>query len=338
MNIRDIARIANVTPGTVSKVLNNYPDISESTRAHVKKVIEEYQYRPTTGTRATMNQTGDTTIGLAIEGIYNSLYSEMHQMISNRLHNAGYTIVSYSDNYYVQDKVEKFQEILKYTKSHNLTGFIYLGGSFANVPEEYFNKLSCPTIFVDSVLPASFKETNYSSIKTNDLECSVHQINFLIDKGHKDIALVISSKDDNSIYGVRYEGYQIALKNAGLEHNLSNVVEGQYVYDKTYNKLKEFLEKHKEITAICVNADIMAPAVLRAIHDLGKTVGKDIDVISYDGLELAEYLIPSVTCFKQPKKEMVDSIYDLLIGLMSKKKNHQHIVFQSKLVTRESFK
>ena len=107
MNIRDIARIANVTPGTVSKVLNNYPDISEATRQKVLAVIEENQYSPVTGSRNNPSYSTNKklNIGLIIESVYNHLYIEMEDIISIRFHNAGYTILSFHDNYFSQDKI-----------------------------------------------------------------------------------------------------------------------------------------------------------------------------------------------------------------------------------------
>lgn len=335
MNIREIARIANVTPGTVSKVLNNYPDISEATRQHVKEVIEEYQYTPNFGSRNYHN-TNTTTIGLVTEGAFNYLYSEMHQMLSTKFHNAGYTILSYCDNYFVQNKTEKFEEILKYMTDHKVIGFVYIGGNFANVPEEYFKKLPCPTIFVDCVLPTLFTEATYSSVQTNDYECAKMQMDLLIQKGHRKIAMVISSKDDNSIYGLRYQGYLAALNRASLQINLDHVIEGQYVFSRTYKLFKDYMEKNPDTTAVCVNADIMTPAVLRVLADMGKEVGTDIDVISFDGLSLTDYLVPRVTCFQQPKQEIVDSVYDLLIGLLSNEKKHQHIAFKNQIMIRES--
>ena len=336
MNIREIARIANVTPGTVSKVLNNYPDISEATRAHVKSVIEEHQYTPRFGSRFSESLNHTPTVGLVIEGVYNDLYSDIHQMLSNKLHNAEYTIMSYSDNYFVQDKNEKFEELLKYSVDHKLDGFIYMGGNFEEVSEEQFNKLPCPTIFMDTVLPASYTQTNYSSVQTNNYECGLRQMQLLIAKGHENISMMISSKDDNSIYGLRYKGYLKALADAGLTGCLENVVEGQYVAPRTYNELKKFLASHPEITAVCVSADIMAPAVLRVIYDLGKIPGKDIDIISFDGLEMLDYTFPRVTAFGQPKAEMVETTYDLLMGLISGQKTHQHITFQNLFIQRET--
>ena len=113
MNIRDIARLADVTPGTVSKVLNNYPDISEATRQHVMRIIEEHQYDPKANARNTKTVQEWNRIGLVVEGVDNGLYTLMNHMLSIRIHNAGYTIISFHDNYYVQNTVEKFSESMQ---------------------------------------------------------------------------------------------------------------------------------------------------------------------------------------------------------------------------------
>ena len=135
MNIRDIARIANVTPGTVSKVLNNYPDISDATRQHVLHIIEEYQYSPHQNAKSKA-ASAPSQIGLVVEGVYNSLYSSLQEELSRRLHNADYTIMFFNDNYFVQDKHEKFQELLSYIDRHNLCGLIYIGGNFEPIEQK----------------------------------------------------------------------------------------------------------------------------------------------------------------------------------------------------------
>lgn len=338
MNIRDIARIANVTPGTVSKVLNNYPDISEATRKKVIDVINEYQYKPAFSTKTAQNFGKKPQIALITEGVYNSLYTEMAECFSIRLHNGDYTTLSYHDNYYVQDKEEKFEELLSYADEHSLSGIVYIGGNFANIKKSLFDRLPCPTVFVNTVLPVSFETTNYSSVLCNHFETGYHQMERLILAGHKHIAMMISSLADNSVYGLRLNGYKSVLIEHDLSDQINHIVEGDYIFEKTYRNMKAFLEKHNEITAICCSADIMAPAVIRAIYDIGKKPGQDIDIISFDGLDLMNYTYPSVTTFEQPKREMVDAIYNLLLGLIDGSKTHQHIVFQSKLVIRETCK
>ena len=94
MNIRDIARLANVTPGTVSKVLNNYPDISEATRQHVLQIIKENQYTTKNGGRK-FKQAVTPRIGLVSENVYNWVSETMQNLLSVRFHNADYTVLSF---------------------------------------------------------------------------------------------------------------------------------------------------------------------------------------------------------------------------------------------------
>ncbi|MBU5333828.1 MAG: LacI family DNA-binding transcriptional regulator [Anaerocolumna aminovalerica] len=338
MNIRDIAQLANVTPGTVSKVLNNYPDISSSTRQLVLKIIEENQYKPNSYTRQQKGLSSKPSIGLIIEGVDNSLYDTLEEILSIRLHNGNYTIMSYHDNYFAQDKSEKFEELITYTNSNNLNGIIYIGGNFEQIPQDRFLELPCPIVFVNTVLPNNMEETNYSSVQVNHYETAYNQMSYLINKGHKNICTLISSKIDNSVYGIRVKGYANALKDNHLEHNLSYFVEGEYNYKRSYDGLVHLLKQHTEITAICCVADIVCISAIRAIHDVGKVPGKDIEIISFDGLEEINYLVPSISTFVQPVKDLTICIYDLIIGLINRERSPQHITFQAKLITNESCK
>lgn len=118
--------------------------------------------------------------------MYNSLYSSLQEELSRRLHNANYTIMFFNDNYFVQDKHEKFQELLSYIDRHNLCGLIYIGGNFEPIEQKLFDTLSCPTIFVNTVLPAQIEQTTYSSIQVNHFETAFAQpmselINYVYD-------------------------------------------------------------------------------------------------------------------------------------------------------------
>lgn len=335
MNIRDIARIANVTPGTVSKVLNNYPDISDATKQHVLRIIEEYQYSPAQNAK-TKPAEASSQIGLVVEGVNNFLYNALQEQLSRRLHNAGYTIMFFNDNYYVQDKHEKFQELISYTERHRLCALIYIGGNFEPIGQKLSDSLSCPTIFVNTVLPPQIGETAYTSVQVNHFETAYSQMNYLISKGHTHIATMISSVADNSVYGLRVKGYRAALSEHQLTENLSGFLETDYIFPKTYSALSSYLASHPETTAVCCVADIVVPAVIRAIHDAGKIPGRDIDIISFDGIELMGYCVPRITTFAQPAEEMINYVYELLPGLINGERSHQHITFQTKLLRNES--
>ena len=201
MNIREIARIADVTPGTVSKVLNNYPDVGEATRKHVLEIIEEYQYAPKVSPRR--KGKAIPKIGLVTEGVYNPLYSHIEDMLSILIHNSGYLVLGFHDNYHAQDKTEKMTEMIRQLNQEKLSGLIYIGGNFAPVPREVFRQLPCPAIFINTVLPEQEDELTYSSIQVSHFQTAFGQMKSLIDQGHQNICTVISSFIDNSVYGLR---------------------------------------------------------------------------------------------------------------------------------------
>lgn len=334
MNIRDIARLADVSPGTVSKVLNNYPDISENTRRRVQQIIQDNQYDSRSNPRSPKPET--PAVGLVVEGVYNSIYSVLEDLLSAKIHNSGCTLISFHDNYYSQDKLEKFEELKDNIERSRLCGLIYIGGNFQSVPGEILDSLPCPAVFVNTVLPERPDRCNYSSVQVSHYEAARMQMQYLIDKGHRDICTVISSARDISVYGLRTQGYRDVLIQNGLAVNLERFLTCDYETPKAYGAVLAQLRRAPEITAVCCSADIVIPGVLRAIHDLGKTPGKDVDVISFDGLTQMAYCIPSVTTFAQPLREIVGYSYDLLFGLIGKEREHQRITFQPIFLRRES--
>lgn len=327
MNIRDIARLADVTPGTVSKVLNNYPDISEATRQHVLKIIEENQYDPKANSRASRSAEA-IRVGLVTEAVYNHIYSLIEYLLSRDIHNSGCIVESFHDNFYVQDKAEKLSELRGIAERGKWNGIIYIGGNFEKVPVEGFQSLPCPTVFVNTLLPVYVRDVYCSSVQVSHFETAFAQMRYLIDKGHREICTVISSFVDNSVYGRRCAAYQAALRQSGLDRSLEHFLESDYRSDKIHARLVPYLTDHPEITAVCCVCDEVVPGVLRAIYDSGRRPGADVDVIGFDGIDTLEFCIPSVTSFSQPVAEIVHCVYQQLFALINKTGTNQHITFR----------
>lgn len=334
MNIRDIARLADVTPGTVSKVLNNYPDVGEATRQHVLKIIAENQYEPKG--RGKKAEALPPRIGMVVESVYNPFYSEVEDSLSIHLHNAGYTLISFHDNFFAQNKREKFAELLTDFQPEKLNGLIYIGGNFEEVTPEEFSQLPCPTIFVNTMLPYPTGKLLYSSVQVSQFATAYAQMERLIGQGHRDICTIISSNIDTSVYSLRYRAYRAALSQNGLEKNLAAFLETDYQFDKAYGAVLAHFRAHSETTAVCSGMDIVVPAVLRALHDAGRIPGKDVNILSFDGLPALKYCIPSISTYEQPTQDIVRFVFHLIDGLINKTQNHQHITFQPLFKQRES--
>lgn len=335
MNIRDIARLAKVTPGTVSKVLNNYPEISESTRQHVLQVIEANQYDPTANSRSGRSP-ANTRVGIFLESVFNPLYSYMEHILSRHVYNAGYTIFSFHDNFYQQDKWEKYQELAAYASANKLTALVYIGGNFGGLSAEQMDILGCPAVFVNTVLPLPAENARYSSVQVNHYDAAFAQMEYLIQRGHRKICTVISSDIDNSVYGIRAGAYRDALRKHGLEDCLSAFLNTHYDRQLAYQEVSSYLAAQPDTTAVCSAADYIVPGILRAIHDAGREPGKDVAVIGFDGGSALNLCIPSVTTFEQPQEDMLEFASDLLFDLINGKRKHQHVIFQAKLFRGES--
>jgi len=333
MNIRDIARLAEVTPGTVSKVLNHYPDIGEATRQHVLKIIEENHFEPRGWQKKT--ETSPMRVGMVVESVYNPFYAELEESLAVHLHNAGYIHLLFHDNYFIQDKQEKLAEMISFFQPEKLMALIYIGGNFEQVPPESFSRLPCPTIFINTVLPYPAGKPVYSSVEISHYETALAQMNLIIREKHRNICTVISSTQDNSAYSRRYSAYRKALKEAGLA--TPPFLETDYQPDKAYRAMREYMRAHPETTAVCCGTDIVAPAILRALQDEGFHPGEDVRVLSFDGLKDMKYCIPSVSTYEQSAQDIVRYSIHLMDGLISGRQQHQHITFRPLLKRRESF-
>jgi DNA-binding LacI/PurR family transcriptional regulator len=336
MNIRDIAQIANVTPGTVSKVINNYPGISAETRQRVLAAIQAKQYTPNASARSLKLASAAPHICIVVESANYDLYANVERSLSSRLHNAGYPISVVHDNYYAQDKTEKFKELISYVKGYSISGLIYIGGNFSMVPPELLSSLPCKAVYYNTVLPRVIEAVNYSSVGIDDYSEGYMQMEYLLKKGHRNIVVIATTQNDNSIYFQRLQGNLDALEKQGISLPEDHILRIPYDDALAYSGLCDFLKKYPKTSAVCCTADCLAIGASRAIVDSGKTAGKDIDLLSFDGLDEMQYFSPSISTIAQPVSQIMSYVYEQLTGLLNEKLNNQHICFKAVLVKRES--
>ena len=225
-----------------------------------------------------------------------------------------------------------------FAKEKRLQGVICLGGNFIGVNEESFQGLDIAIVMisVDFKQPKTWK--NFSTVSISNEKAGYKATSYLIEKGHKEVAIILGNKQDYSIGKLRYEGYKNACKDYKIKHNLNYVIYGNYDTALSYERTKKFLAVNPQITAIFATADTMAIGAAKAIVDLGYKVGDDISVMGFDGIDIASYYNPSITTIEQPQDELSAVSVKLLIGLLENKVENQHIVLETKLVEGDSVK
>ncbi|SUY42316.1 LacI family DNA-binding transcriptional regulator [Clostridium perfringens] len=334
MNIKDIARLAGVGVSTVSRVINDHPDVKDETREKILKIIKESNYIPNNSARI-LKKNNTNNIGVLVKGGFNPFFSEMINIIGNRINEAGYTIILQQNDYATEDDVDN---LIAFVKEKRLQGIICLGGNFLNINDESFQFLDIPVVLTSVNTLSKESKSKFSSIGIDNVLAAKASIQYLIDKGHRNIGILLGEKNDVGISGLRLEGYKKALEENNIPYSEENVFIGDYDYSGAYRVTKEIINNRKDITAIFSISDIMAVGAAKSVIDQGLQVGEDISIMGFDGMDISKYYNPGITTVKQPKKNMANNSIDLLLALLAKKEEHKHIIFETKIIERESYK
>ena len=334
MNIRDIARLAGVGVSTVSRVINDHPDVKDETREKILKIIKESNYIPNNSARI-LKKNNTNNIGVLVKGVFNPFFAEMINIIGNRINEAGYTMILQQNDYATEDDVDN---LIAFVKEKRLQGIICLGGNFLNINDESFQFLDIPVVLTSVNTLSKESKSKFSSIGIDNVLAAKASIQYLIDKGHRNIGILLGEKNDVGISGLRLEGYKKALEENNIPYSEENVFIGDYDYSCAYRVTKEIINNRKDITAIFSISDIMAVGAAKSVIDQGLQVGEDISIMGFDGMDISKYYNPGITTVKQPKKNMANNSIDLLLALLAKKEDHKHIIFETKIIERESCK
>ena len=312
MTIKDIAKLCNVSVSTVSRVLNDRPDVSEDVRRKVLSAIKDSNYIPNNSARDLVRTKSDA-IGLVVRGVSNPFYTDIIRAIENTITQAGFTLV--------MQQIASCDDEIKcgavMEREKRLRGIIFLGGQFDYTAAD-LALLNVPFVCCSySNRYGTLTEGEYSSVSIADEETAKEAVRELYRHGHRRIAALISRPDDQSISQLRYEGYVSALEELGLEFDPELVISaGGFNIRDAYNAVSERLHQGSEFTALFAIADSMAIGAMRALLDAGKAVPRDCSVIAIDGLELSEYIEPPLTTLCQPMEEMGRRSAQILLGML----------------------
>lgn len=334
MNIKDIAKIAGVGVSTVSRVLNNHPDVKDETRERILKIIKDSNYVPNNSARI-LKQNNTKNIGVLVKGVFNPFFSEMINIIGNEIHELGYTMILQQNDYTFDGDMDT---LLGFIKEKRLQGVICLGGNFIDIKEDSFDSINAPIVLTSVNTISDLGKDKYSSIGIDNKKSAYDATKYLINLGHKNLAIMLGEKDDLGIGWWRLKGFKKALEEHNYDFTGESVLIGNYEVESAYAETKNLLRNKTDVSAIFVISDMMAIGVARAVIDSGLKIGDDISIIGFDGMDISEFYNPSITTVKQPKELMATMSINHLFDLINKKQEHKHILLDTELVRRESSK
>ena len=321
MTIKDIAERCGVSVSTVSRVLNNHPDVSAANRKKVMSVVEEMHYVPNNSARDLVKPKSDA-IGLVVRGVGNPFFTGVIRAIERAIAEAGYTMVLHQ----IRSGEDELREGAELARSRRLQGLIFLGGC-CDYTADQIALLDVP--FVCCSYTNSFgelDETAYSSVTIDDQKEAYRAVRMLMKKGHEKIAVLLDSTHDRSISELRYMGYKKALMENGITLDAELVGEtGSFEMSAAYEAMKTLLNRRDDFTAVFVISDSMAVAAMKALHDSGKRVPEDCSVIAIDGIDMSAYMVPTLTTLVQPQENMGKSSVRILVDMIEGHAGNRHL-------------
>ena len=332
LTIKDIARLSGVSVSTVSRVLNDRPDVSEDCRERVRAVIEMHNYVPNNSARDLVRIRSDA-IGLVVRGVQNPFYTDIIHAIERRLDAAGYTMV--------MRQISSCDDELKcgavMEREKRLRGIVFLGGRSDYTPGEVA-LLNVP--FVCCTYTNSYGtlcQTEYSSVSIADEQEAYRAVAELYKNGHRRIAVLTADPGDCSISQLRYLGYRRALRDFGLtEYPEDLICAEDFTIATAYAAMRERLRSPAGFTAVFAIADDMAIGAMRALRESGRSIPEDCSVIAIDGINVSEYIHPMLTTLCQPKTAMGETSVEILLDMVEGRGGNRHVTLPTVLRTGAS--
>ena len=328
MTIKDIARISGCSVSTISRVINDRPDVRPETKERVLEVMREAGFVPNTNARQLKIQQSRSLV-FVVKGTRNIFFSDFLVQLQRAATLYGYNgIVSYLDEN--ANEIDAAEKILREIKPK---GMIFLGGSVANFQKGFAN-ISVPSVLA-TLVSDKLNFPNLSMVGVDDRAAAYQAVSYLIQQGHRKIA-VLGGPATSYPSMMRRQGAQQAMEDAGIRfedklYGLSN-----YDFESAYHAMNGLLARRAEFTALFAMSDVIAFGAIRALVSAGRRVPEDVSVIGFDGITMSRYCVPLMTTIVQPSEQIALQSIELLVRQIEHGPPAQTVTLQPELQQGES--
>lgn len=330
ISIRDVAREAEVSISTVSRVLNETGPVSEETRSRVLQASKVLSYVPNLSARS-LKISQSRTIGLLVRSIANPFFVPMIHEIERQLSLRGYPFLVEP----VEDGQDELTIAANSAADKKLCAVLLIGGQYDHTEAQMRALGGIPCVLLTFTAPEAPGDL-YSSVIIDDAQESQKAVEYLIACGHRDICFFAKSPLSPNTTGYRRMlGYRAALEAHGIPFVPHRVLDCEYTASSGFHAMRAVLMRNEPITAAFAASDTIATGVAKAVLTGGLRIPDDISIIGFDGIETAEYYHPSLDTIMQPAVDMASAGIKLLFEQMQEGTT-EHLVFDAALVKRGS--
>ncbi|MCW8348160.1 DNA-binding transcriptional regulator CytR [Vibrio sp. ZSDZ65] len=325
--MKDVAQLAGVSTATVSRALMNPEKVSSSTRKRVEEAVLEAGYSPNSLAR-NLRRNESKTIVTIVPDICDPYFSEIIRGIEDAAIEHGY-LVLLGDSGQSQKRENSFVNLV-FTKQAD--GMLLLGTDLPFDISKPEQKNLPPIVMACEFAP----ELELPTVHIDNLTSAFEAVNYLSQLGHKRIAQ-ISGPDTAFLCRFRQQGYQQALRRAGIPMNPSYTAKGDFTFEAGAKSVRTLLALPEPPTAIFCHNDIMAIGAMQEAKKLGLRVPQDLSFVGFDDIQFAQYCDPPLTTISQPRYEIGrQAMYTMLEVLQGVDVRAGSRLLDTELVIRDS--
>jgi len=326
--IKDVARQANVSIATVSRILNGQQGYSLKTKEKVMRIIEELGYHPNAVARGLINKRTHT-IGVLFPHLSGSLVTDLLRGIEKAASARGSSIMVC----HTESDKEKTMKYLHLLSEKRVDGLIFTSETLREEYYQFILKANIPVV----LLSTKSDEYDVPYVKVDDYKAAYSATEYLIKKGHTNIGMISGRKEDLIAGKPRIDGFLDAMKDHQLQANDKHLyMANGFSFIDGIEGMKYFHKHTIGITAIFAASDEIAIGAMSTANQLGINIPEELSIIGYDNINFAEMSIPSLTTVAQPFTEMGEQAGKLLLSILENDEIPENQTVAHRIIERDS--
>lgn len=330
MTIKDLSAQTGYSVGTISRVLNNQPNVSQKARETILRAASECGFQLNANAKQ-LKQQHSNTILVVVKGTHNELFASLVERIQAMIAETKYPLIVD----YVDEAENEVLRAVRLCREKKPLGILFLGGDREHFLAD-FQKISMPCVLVTcdaSKIPFD----NLSSVSSDDVLAGKTAMEHLLSQGHKRVGIIGGPRIHSSMTLERYQGCEEAFREYGVAFDGEKDYESvRFSFEWGYRAAQQLLKKGRDYTAIFAMADVLAIGAMRAVQDAGLRVPEDVSVVGLDGLDIGKYTMPRLTTVCQNVEALADRSFRMLLSQIESQRSAQHEILPVTMESRES--
>lgn len=325
--LADVAKLAGCSLATASRVMNGNVKVGAADKARVMAAAMELSYVPNQSARS-LRSTKSSLVGAIIPTLDYAIYATMINAMQAELADKGVSLIINTSGYDLDMELKQARLLV----SRGVDYLVLVGSEHRPETIELLKQAKVPCVFTYTIN----QHAGAASIGFNNELAGMKAARYLLQLGHRKMAMIAGRVEGNDRVKDRIRGYLSALADAGIDQADVNLVESEYTVEGGRNSMRRLMQAAVVPTAIFCGSDILAAGAMKYCKSNGIRVPEDVSIVGFDNLEIAELLTPELTTLEVPAKEMGTLIAEMITSGAKGSEFAQVKELSTQLILRDS--